>query len=129
MERKYKVYKHTFPNGKVYIGMTSQSLKNRCKNGFAYKFNSIMFADIVKYGWNNITHEILAKNLTKQQADVMERFAIKVANATNSDYGYNISPGGSGKGFHFSPETEFKPGVKYNHYEKSNSKVDKNMGV
>lgn len=30
----YSVYKHTFPNGKVYIGMTGQEPEKRWANGW-----------------------------------------------------------------------------------------------
>ena len=33
MSSEYSVYKHTFPNGKVYIGITSQPLGKRFNGG------------------------------------------------------------------------------------------------
>ena len=50
----YVVYKHTCPNGKVYIGMTGLSCDERWQNGFGYSQNQAFFHDIVKYGWDNI---------------------------------------------------------------------------
>ena len=35
--REYSVYKHTFPNGKVYIGITKQNPLKRWRNGTGYK--------------------------------------------------------------------------------------------
>ena len=35
----YYVYKHTFPNNKVYIGITKQKPIRRWKNGTNYKKN------------------------------------------------------------------------------------------
>lgn len=32
-EKTYKVYKHIFPNGKVYVGITSQPLNCRWRSG------------------------------------------------------------------------------------------------
>lgn len=61
----YSVYKHTFPNGKVYIGMTSRKPKDRWHNGKGYKTQSLIHKAIQEYGWNNVKHEILFENLTK----------------------------------------------------------------
>lgn len=90
----YSVYIHTFPNGKKYIGVT------RCKpelrwgaNGCNYK-NPYMVNAIKKYGWNNITHEIVAENLTVDQASQMEIELIQKYNSADKRYGYNISLGG-----------------------------------
>lgn len=32
-ESTFKVYKHVFPNGKIYIGITSRSLNQRWQHG------------------------------------------------------------------------------------------------
>ena len=61
----YSVYKHICPNGKVYIGITMQNPKKRWKNGAGYKNNKYFWNSIVKYGWDNICHDILYENLTK----------------------------------------------------------------
>jgi len=47
--KNYIVYKHTAPNGKIYIGVTSQKANQRWKNGFGYRPNKHFFSDIVKY--------------------------------------------------------------------------------
>ena len=33
-ERRYKVYKHTVPDGRVYIGMTCKTVKARWDSGY-----------------------------------------------------------------------------------------------
>ena len=70
---KWSVYKHTFPNGKVYIGITSQDPYARWDNGMGYIKNKRMFYDIVQFGWNNISHEILKSGLSEKAARAMER--------------------------------------------------------
>lgn len=65
----YKVYKHIFPNNKVYIGITQQTLKRRWQNGRGYYKNTFISKAINKYGWENVKHEILFENLTKEQAE------------------------------------------------------------
>ena len=63
----YTVYKHTAPNGKVYIGITSHSIEGRWrKDGSGYKLNNHFWNAIQKYGWNNFKHEILFENLMKE---------------------------------------------------------------
>jgi len=38
----WKIYKHTFPNGKIYIGQTKKSLLARFQNGRGYKSCPLM---------------------------------------------------------------------------------------
>ena len=64
----YCVYKHTVPNGKVYIGITKLNPLERWKNGHGYKDNTKFFNDIILYGWLNIKHEILFEELTEYEA-------------------------------------------------------------
>lgn len=100
----YCVYKHTAPNGKVYIGQTCQQPEQRWKNGKGYSNNEYFTRAIQKYGWNNFQHEVLYDNLTKAEADALEIELIAKYNSTDNKYGFNIENGGYGKGKH-SPET------------------------
>lgn len=91
----YTVYKHTFPNGKVYIGITSKrNVKRRWESGIGYRSQSYMYKAIQKYGWNNIKHEIIAENLSQKEACQMEIDLIKKYDSTNREKGYNRSTGG-----------------------------------
>ena len=96
----YKVYKHTFPNGKVYIGITQQTLVRRWQNGKGYYKNSFITKAINKYGWENIKHEVLFDNLTKEEAEQKEIELIAFYKSTNDKFGYNIDNGGSARGKH-----------------------------
>lgn len=87
--KKFSVYKHTFPNGKVYIGITSQNPPDRWKNGLGYKKQSYLFSKIVKYGWENIKSEILFKGLNKTRAKEIERKLIIDYKSTDREFGYN----------------------------------------
>jgi len=90
----YSVYVHTFPNGKRYVGVTSWKPELRWgANGCNYK-NPYMINAIKKYGWDNISHEIVAENLTTEQASQMEIELIQKYNSADKRYGYNISLGG-----------------------------------
>ena len=94
----YIVYKHTTPNRKIYIGITSLSLQNRWRNGKGYRRNTLFFKAINKYGWDNIKHEVLFDNLTKEEAEQKEIELIKLYKSNNKKFGYNIENGGNSKG-------------------------------
>ena len=106
----YCVYKHTAPNGKVYIGITSQDVLARWNHGNGYKNNKHFFSAIVKYGWDNIRHEILYDDLTKEDACKKEIELIEEHDSTNPNKGYNSSTGGEcgTKGARLSEETRRK---------------------
>lgn len=91
----YTVYKHTAPNGKIYIGITGQNIKKRWSNGTNYKNNEHFCNAIKKYGWNNFSHEILFEKLTKEEACEKEVELIALYDATNPEKGYNLQSGGS----------------------------------
>ena len=101
----YCVYRHVFPNGKSYIGITSQTLTRRFNNGSGYKKCPKVYAAILKYGWNNVEHEMLFDGLTKQEAEAKEVELIAYYNSIEN--GYNIDHGGNVPGTH-SVETRAK---------------------
>ena len=104
--RNYKVYILEFPNGKVYIGLTGDSVDKRWKNGNGYRGQSYLWNAICKHGWSNIIKDIYAIDLTEQEAKQMEKELISYYDSTNRKYGYNISAGGeSASGFKHSEET------------------------
>lgn len=90
----YCVYKHTSPSGKVYIGITRQNPLVRWCNGFGYRGQSYFFKSILKYGWDNFTHEILFTGLTKEEACQREIELIDLYKSNQREFGYNISSGG-----------------------------------
>lgn len=94
-QKNYYIYKHKTPNGKVYIGQTCKTPNKRWANGYGYK-GQVFYNAILKYGWENIEHEILFEGLSKEEADKKEIEMISFYNSSNPKYGYNISFGGSG---------------------------------
>lgn len=90
----YKVYKHTTPSNKVYIGITSRPVEDRWKNGHGYKNNCYFSRAIKKYGWENIRHEILDTGLSKEDAETKERQYIAEYRSNDFQYGYNLTDGG-----------------------------------
>lgn len=92
----YIVYMHIAPNGKRYIGITSQSLDKRCrKNGVGYSTSTHFYRAIQKYGWDNFEHLIIADGLSQDEACELEIKLIREFKSDVPDYGYNFSEGGS----------------------------------
>lgn len=91
MEREYSVYCHTFPNGKRYVGISSDCEK-RWRNGKGYETQPKMDRAIKKYGWENIKHDIVLSGLSKEQANELEKYLIAELNTIQN--GYNVTIGG-----------------------------------
>lgn len=87
-EKTWSVYRHTFPNGKVYIGV-SVNPEERWDNGMGYADNRPMFRDIVFYGWRNIAHEILFSGLTEIEAFDKEKDLIASYGKNGREKTYN----------------------------------------
>jgi hypothetical protein len=109
-DKKFCVYRHTSPSGKVYIGVTSQNILARWRNGKGYPQNRHFTSAIEKYGWDNFRHEILFSDLPKDEAFAKEIELIQLHRSNNPDYGYNQSSGGeyATTGWHPSKETRRK---------------------
>lgn len=109
--KKYCVYVHTNKiNNKKYVGQTCQEPEKRWKNGNGYRKNTYFGKAIKKYGWENFEHEIIASNLTKDEADNFETILIKKLETKNPDKGYNLTNGGDGM-------------VEFRHTEESKKKM------
>lgn len=106
-DNKYIVYKHTTPNGKVYIGITGRTVERRWQGGRNYKSSKHFNNAIQKYGWNNIKHEILFEGLSKENAEEKEIELIDKYKSNNPNFGYNTENGGNSKG-KLSEETKKK---------------------
>lgn len=92
--KEFIVYKYTnLHNGLIYIGITSQGLEKRWKDG--YRSNKRLQYAIDKYGKDNFKREILYDNLTKEEACQLEIETIALLDATNPRIGYNIAIGGT----------------------------------
>lgn len=93
----YCVYAHINKiNGKIYIGQTKHgdNPNKRWENGNAYKSSPHLWSAIQKWGWDNFDHEIIASNLTQDEANKFEVLLIKKLDTTNKDKGYNNDSGG-----------------------------------
>ena len=88
----YKVYLYEFPNGKVYVGMTRNTLEARRDAG--YHHNKRLQAAIRRYGWGGFEHKIVIDGLTKEDAEIEEQKLIRELDSLNPQKGYNVSAGG-----------------------------------
>ena len=95
MSRLFTVYAHVFPNGKIYIGITSQPVNRRWRKGLAYASNVRMTRAIAKHGWDNIEHRILFEGLSQDAAEKIEIALIERLNLQNTSRGYNLARGGT----------------------------------
>lgn len=63
-----------------------------------YQQNDHFFRAIVKYGWDNIKHEILYEGLSEDEAYETEKRLIREYRSNEFAYGYNRSSGGAYSG-------------------------------
>lgn len=91
MNKGFCVYEHVFPNGKKYIGISSNAEK-RWRNGKGYETQGKIAKAIQSYGWENIQHNVIADNLSAEQAGDIEKYLIAELDTINN--GYNTSIGG-----------------------------------
>ncbi len=87
---------HISPSNKKYIGITSKKPIERWQNGKGYRENIYFTRAIKKYGFDNFQHIIIAKGLTKDEAEWLEIELIREWDTTNKNKGYNIALGGKG---------------------------------
>ena len=102
----YTVYAHKNKiNDKIYVGITSQDVRDRWKNGSGYQGLHFSRA-IQKYGWDGFEHIIIKSNLDEYQACEMEKALIKAFDLTNPEKGYNEALGGFGGGMNGKHHTQ-----------------------
>lgn len=93
----YWVYIHRNKiNDKRYVGITGKESPElrwgRAGNG--YYNNKHFYAAIKKYGWDNFEHTIVDKDLTAEEAAMLERELIAKYQSNDPQFGYNICDGG-----------------------------------
>ena len=104
-DKKWTLYRHVSPSGKIYIGITSKyPVYKRWRYGTGYVNNTYFNNAIIKYGWDNIKHEILFTNLDEDRAKRLEIELIR--HYKGLGISYNITNGGDGTlGRKFSKES------------------------
>lgn len=75
--RNYCVYQHVTPEGMYYFGVTKQKLYLRWRPS-TYKKTSLK-PHIEKFGWKNLKHQVLLRELTYEEAKKTENMLILTA--------------------------------------------------
>lgn len=104
MDKVYYVYRHLCPNGKAYIGVTTNPKRRWEANGCNYQDHPLFWSAIELFGWNNIQHKILFQCKDKNIARTKEK---KLANYYQY---YNLSLN-AGNGHSHSPSLKNKQNV------------------
>lgn len=107
----YVVYMHVNKiDGKRYVGITSQYVNRRWKNGHGYYENEHFYRAICKYGWDAFEHIVVKAGLSRKEACEEERRLIKEYRTNDERYGYNKSEGGEfpASGMRHTDETKRK---------------------
>lgn len=81
--------------------------QRRWNGGYGYVGNPHFWSAIQKYGWENISHEIVCDGLTRELAFSVEKDLIASFHSTDPSFGYNVTSGGDGgaSGVKISEET------------------------
>jgi group I intron endonuclease len=92
------IYKITSPSGKIYIGQSTR-LRNRIAHykGLHCKRQPLIYASILKYGWDAHVLEIIEDNIAEEHLNKRETFWIKELKACYKDspLGLNAGYGGN----------------------------------
>ena len=111
----YCVYKHTLPDGRCYIGATNRGKERWGYEGCNYRNHPLFYSLICQIGWSNIKHEILTENLSKEDAQRLEKQLI--IEAKENKISLNRLSGGycMAERGHRTKETKRKIGEKNSH--------------
>ena len=90
----YTVYSLKAPDGRVYVGTTSMTLRERWNKGNGYRFLPELWSQIQQYGWDSIEKTIHAEGLSQQDASALEQKLIHDFDSCNPEHGFNRELGG-----------------------------------
>lgn len=85
-----QVYSLTSPQGKKYFGSTSIELEKRWQNGKGYKHNDELYADILRYKWENFVKEVHLVTGDGGEATAMEQALIQTQHLDDPRKLYNV---------------------------------------
>lgn len=91
------VYKITFPNKKIYIGISNNIYRRMLEHNSDFRNNLPIEKAIQKYG--KITEFTILEEISPNNREAMkerEKFWILIFNSNKKEFGYNISEGGDG---------------------------------
>ena len=91
------IYKITFPNNKIYIGLSNNMYRRMLEHNTDFRNNLPIEKAIQKYG--KITEFEILELIPSENRKLMierEKYWINFYNSTDRNIGYNISIGGDG---------------------------------
>lgn len=98
----YSIYSQTNINGKMYVGLTSKTIKKRwsehCKKArYHNKLNNANYFQraIIKYGSDNWNAKLLEECGSLQEAEISESKWILHFKSNQKHFGYNLTSGGN----------------------------------
>jgi group I intron endonuclease len=98
MKTPFLIYKVTSPSGKVYIGLTCQTLRAR-RSGHFRRAREVLpgthyFCDAIRKYGDDLIWEVLERGEGEEWAAEREKFFIAQFESCGRSKGYNLTPGG-----------------------------------
>jgi group I intron endonuclease len=84
-------------NGKIYIGKTTLTLKQRKikhKSSAKKSNNTLFLQEITRYGWDSFSWKVLDHSTTKDNLSLLEKEYIDLFSTAIPELGYNATLGG-----------------------------------
>lgn len=83
-------------NGKIYIGLTTESLQKRWRSHkiSSRNKNTHLYIAMRKYGVENFTIEVIDETDSFEELGRLERYYINQYNSQDPNFGYNVTAGG-----------------------------------
>lgn len=96
LDKPMELYSVTFPNDKKYIGITAKGIEGRIRAHYdaSKRIDNKFYRALKKYGAENVDITVLATNLTKEEAILLEKAFIEEFDTKTN--GYNSTEGGEG---------------------------------
>ena len=123
--RNYWIYTHTTPDGCVYVGQSQFETANLRWVKSHYRPNTTFGKVISLWGWDNIKHEVIATNLTHEEALRMEGDMIEFCKAN----GVSLNERSSGNKWFGTARYEYYYKNKDNYLKKQRNKHNRKRGT
>ena len=118
--KKYTIYKYTSPEGKHYIGKTSNEAGRKLAHKYGYSSypDRELYQDMNKFGYEAFTYTTLVTGVPDWASDSFEKYWINYYDSYNQ--GYNQTLGGIGsKGYKHSDASKDKIAKAFKAYRES----------
>lgn len=94
----YQIYRYTAPDGRVYIGCTVRTLKERAgEGGIGYKDATRFWNAIQEFGWDSFKVDVIATTEDADEATYLEDYYINESNSLDISCGFNSIRSGGAK--------------------------------